>query len=435
MRKALVLLISVLFLLSISSVFAGGKQETKPSAKPTVLQGAQPTSFKKIPVEPKVTIVFSGWGDQTEQKIYRDSIARFNKIYPQVKVDYQPIPADFQTKIKAMMAGGTAPDVFYVDDQLMTALGRTGQLLPLDSYMKEANVSRKDFITELLKIFTYKNKTYGLPKDWGTLGLVYLPEAFTAAGIPEPNDNWNWDNLFNAAKKIAKNTKFAGFIQNPDWARFAPWAFEAGGSYTNTDYTKATLDTPEIKKAASYILNMKKAGALVTSSDVGASWAGEAIGKKVVAMTYEGGWMVNFMRQNYPDVKWKAAKVVKGLNGVRSDVIFTNAIGVNANTKYPKASAAFTIFVTSRENQAEIVKTGFAYSTHPDQINLIKNPNDKEIASGGLVGKVAYWGPNTGKINDQVSKALERIYLGVQTVDQSFAQANKKVNEILSQGE
>jgi len=29
-------------------------------------------------------------------------------------------------------------------------------------------------------------KTYGLPKDWGTLGLVYLPEAFADAGIDEP---------------------------------------------------------------------------------------------------------------------------------------------------------------------------------------------------------------------------------------------------------
>ena len=155
MKKIFVLLLMLAFVLSASVAFAGGKQEQKPSAETTtVSKGAQPTSFTKIPVESKATIVFSGWGDQTEQKIYRDSIARFNKIYPEVKVDYQPIPADFQTKIKAMVAGGTAPDVFYVDDQLMTALGMTGQLLPLDDYMKAANVSRKDFIVELLKIFT-----------------------------------------------------------------------------------------------------------------------------------------------------------------------------------------------------------------------------------------------------------------------------------------
>jgi hypothetical protein len=52
--------------------------------------------------------------------------------------------------------------------------------------------------------------------------------------------------------------------------------------------------------------------------------------------------------------------------------------------KYPMASAAFAIFVTGAENQGEIVKTGFAYSTHPEQLDLIGNVNDKAIAEGGL---------------------------------------------------
>src|SRR5688500_8089387 len=68
-----------------------------------------PAATKVIEVEEGATIVFSGWGDETEQQIYRDSIERFNELYPDVTVDYQPIPADFQTKLKAAMAGGTAP--------------------------------------------------------------------------------------------------------------------------------------------------------------------------------------------------------------------------------------------------------------------------------------------------------------------------------------
>lgn len=209
--------------------------------------------------------------------------------------------------------------------------------------------------------------------------------------------------------------------------------FSNGGAYATDDYKNATLDTPEVKEMAQFVLDMYDEGSLVQASDVGASWCGEAIGKKLVGMTLEGGWMVNFMRQNYPDQNWKAVLIPKGPK-TRADVIFTNAIGVNANTKYPKAAAAFTIFVTSRENQAEIVKTGFAYSTHPDQIDLVVDPNDKAIASGGLLpdSRVAYWGPNTGKVNDIVSKALERIYLHDQTVDESFAQAQQEAQAALS---
>ena len=437
------IIFSILLIFSMALAACGPKQatpteetapvETKaPTEKPTEEQApGQPEGV--IPVEEGATIVFSGWGDETEQQIYRDSIERFNKLYPDITVDYQPIPADFQTKLKAAMAGGTAADVFYVDDQLMTAFASTGQLLPLDDLMTEAGVSRGDFIPALLSIFTYDGKTYALPKDWGTLGLVYLPEAFAAAGISEPTADWTWDDLKAAAEAIAATGQYGGFCQNADWARFAPWAFGNGGVYASDDLTTAMVDTPEVKEAATYILGMKDAGALVTASDVGAGWCGEAIGKKLVGMTYEGGWMVNYMRQDYADVDWKAVPLPTGPKG-KADVIFTNGIGVNANTKYPRAAAAFAIFLTGRQNQAEIVKTGFAYSTHPDQLNLIQDPNDAAIAQGGTfdLTRVAYWGPNTGKVNDTVSQALERVYLGDQTVDESFAQAQMEASEFLT---
>jgi len=385
-----------------------------------------------IEVEDGASIVFSGWGDDTEQQIYRDSIERFNALYPGVTVDYQPIPADFQTKLKAAMAGGTAPDVFYVDDQLMTAFGPTGQLLPLDDFMQEAGVSRDDFIPTLLSIFTLDGQTYALPKDWGTLGLVYLPEAFTEAGIAEPNADWTWDDLNAAAQAIDAQGTYAGFCQGADWARFAPFAFGNGGAYASDDFKTAMVDTPEVKEAANFIATMKADGTLVTAADVGAGWCGEAIGKKLVGMTYEGGWMVNFMRQNYADVEWTAVPLPTGPKG-KADVIFTNGIGVNAASQFPRAAAAFAIFLTGRENQGEIVNTGFAYSTHPDQLDMVVDPDDAAIAQGGTfpLTRVAYWGPNTGKVNDAISKALERIYLGDQTVDESFAQAQEEVQAAL----
>jgi multiple sugar transport system substrate-binding protein len=393
---------------------------------------APATGSCPLQVEDGASIVFSGWGDETEQKIYRDSIDRFKSVCSGVTVDYQPIPASFQDKLKAQMAGGTAPDVFYVDDQLMNAFASSGQLLALDDYMAQAGVSRDDFIPALLTIFTQDGKTYGLPKDWGTLGLVYLPEVFQAAGVDEPTDAWTWDDLRAAAKKIADAGTYGGFCMGADWARFAPFVFSNGGSFASDDFKTATLDTPEVKDMGTLVSDMYKEKSLVAPADVGASWCGEAIGKKLVGLTTEGGWMVNFMKQNYPDVEWKAVQIPNGPK-TRADVIFTNAIGVNAATKYPNAAAAFAIYVTGKENQGEIVKTGFAYSTHPDQADLVVDPNDKAIASGGLLPdtRVAFWGPNTGKVNDAVSQALSRIFLGDQTVDEAFAQAQSEAQAAL----
>jgi multiple sugar transport system substrate-binding protein len=406
---------------------------TAATEAPTTAATTAPTGGCPLDVEEGATITFSGWGDETEQKIYRDSITRFQALCPGVTVDYQPIPDKFQDKLKAQMAGGTAPDVFYVDDQLMNAFAPSGQLLALDDYMAKAGVSRDDFIPALLTIFTRDGKTYALPKDWGTLGLVYLPEAFQDAGVDEPTDSWTWNDLRTAAKAISDKGTYKGFCMGADWARFAPFVFSNGGSFASEDNKTATLDSPEVKEMAQLVADMYKEGSLVKPADVGASWCGEAIGKKLVAMTTEGGWMVNFMKQNYADVDWKAVQIPSG-SKTRADIIFTNGVGVNAATKYPNAAAAFAIYLTGKENQGEIVKTGFAYSTHPDQADLVQDPNDLAISSGGLLPdtRVAFWGPNTGKVNDAVSQALDRIFLGDQTVDEALAQAQEEVQAALS---
>lgn len=407
-----------------------------PTSAPVATQPPDATALPAgvIAVEDGATIVFSGWGDESEQQVYRDSIARFNELYPDVTVDYQPIPADFQTKLKAAMVSGTAPDVFYVDDQLMTAFGPSGQLLALDDLMAEAGTSRDDFIPALLSIFTRDGGTYALPKDWGTLGLVFIPAAFEDAGLELPTADWTWDDLQAAAEAIAAKGTYAGFCQNADWARFAPFAFGNGASFTNDDFTVATLDTPEMLEAANFVIGLRDSGALVTAADVGAGWCGEAIGKQLVAMTYEGGWMVNTMRNEYADVVWQALPLPTGPVGP-ADVIFTNGIGVNAASQYPRAAAALAIFLTGRDNQGEIVATGFAYSTHPDQIDLVIDPNDAAIAQGGTfdLTRVGYWGPNTGKVNTAVSQALERVYLGDQTVEEAFAQAQAEAQAALDE--
>lgn len=404
------------------------EEPVAPPEEACVING---TAFE---IEDGAEIAFSGWGDETEQQIYRDSIDRFQEVCPGVVVEYEPIPADFQTKLKAQMAGGTAPDVFYVDDQLMTAFAPQGQLLPLDEYMAEVGVSRDDFIPALLTIFTLDDETYGLPKDWGTLGLVYIPEIFDDAGIDYPTEDWSWEDLREAAVAIEENTDVAGFCQGADWARFAPFVFSNSGAYTNDDFTEATLNTPEVTEMATFVNDMFQAGELVRPADVDASWCGEAIGRSFVGMTLEGGWMVQFMRQTYPDQSWNTVLIPRG-PVTRANVIFTNAIGVNAFTPYPRAAAAFTMYVTGSENQAEIVQTGFAYSTHPEQVDLIEDERDRAIAEGGLLedSRVAYWGPNTGRVNEAVSQALERIFLGDQTVDQAFDQAQQDAQRALEE--
>jgi multiple sugar transport system substrate-binding protein len=387
-----------------------------------------------LQVEQGATIVFSGWSSSTaEDKVNRDAITRFNAVCPGVTVNYQPIPQDFETKIKAQMAGGTAPDVFYLNTNLMTAFAPNDQLLALDDYMNQAGVKISDFIPALTTQFVLNGKTYGLPKDWSTLGLVYLPDAFQSAGIPEPTSSWKYSDLVNAAKTIAGKGKYAGFCMAADAVRLWPWVASNGGDYTSPDFKTATVNTPAVEDMATMVAGMKTDGSLKTPKDLSVSWCGEAIGKGLAAMTLEGTWMISYMQQTYPNVKYNAVIPPSGPK-TQADMTFTNALGVNAATKFPKAAAAFALYFTGVENTLAVQNTGFAFSPHPDAVNQVNDPIAKAMLPGGLLPtvKAEYWGPYTGKVETAISNALDRVFLGQQTVSQSFDQAQQEVTSALA---
>ena len=129
-------------------------------------------------------------------------------------------------------------------------------------HMAETGTGRDDFIPALLSNITMDSGTYALPKDWGTLGLVYLPEAFAEAGIDEPTLDWTRDDLRAAAAAIATIGEYAGFCKNADWARFAPWAFGNGGAYASDDLTTALANSDPVIEEAEYIAAMHNDGSL-----------------------------------------------------------------------------------------------------------------------------------------------------------------------------
>jgi hypothetical protein len=68
---------------------------------------------------------------------------------------------------------------------------------------------------------------------------------------------------------------------------------------------------------------------------------------------------------------------------------------------------------------------------------MVVDENDAAIARAGTfpLTRVAYWGPNTGKVNDAIAQALERIYLRDQGVAEAFAQANEEIQQYLDEAQ
>jgi multiple sugar transport system substrate-binding protein len=412
---------------------------TAPAASGEAMTGAP-----KIAVEDGATLRVSSWGDPAEQKVNTDSFARFNQMYPNVTITYEPQPSDFQTKIKADFAGSTEPDVFYLDSSLMTALAPESLLLPLDDYLAEGGVKTDDYAGDLVSLFQVDGKTYALPKDQGSLALFINNEIAQAAGV-DPASIKTWEDATAAAAKMTSGEgpgKVYGMCLNSDIQRVGAFMLQNGNNIV--DNGKAVFNQDSGVKAVEWWYQFKVDGTGELSKEQGAGWCGEAFGKKTSAMVVEGGWMIPFMANpsnGYQDITYTALPLPVPAGGQQSSLVFTNGWAASARTKYPKAAAALVLFLTSAANQKPILETGFALPTIKSLLTdpyFDTHPNEKVLADAPSYGRVAdlVFG-GVAKKEDVLkplnTTAMEPIFLGAVGIKEGLDAAAQEVDTILGQ--
>jgi len=129
-------------------------------------------------------------------------------------------------------------------------------------------------LLSLINAFTYQGKTYGIPKDFNTLGLVYNKDLFKAAGVAEPTNDWTWTDLQTAAKKLTSGS-VVGLSLPADANRYLPFLWQAGGEVASINSDKAV------------------AGAVIS--------LGQKLNLRVIAEGVETAEQVEFLRANNCD--------------------------------------------------------------------------------------------------------------------------------------
>src|SRR6267378_4655052 len=371
-------------------------------------------------------IRISGWSSSpTEDALLQDWINAFMAANPTAKVKLEPIAQDYETVLKTNLAAGTEADVFYVNLDWADSVMKTGKLLALDDYMSKTGTSKGDFVSTLLNAFSYNGKVYGILKDFNTLGLVYNKDLFKAAGIAEPTNDWSWTDLSNAAKKLTTGG-VVGLSLPADAARFMPFLWQAGGDLNAINNTAG-------QTAFDFYTGFEAKDSLSKlPSELGMGWAGEAFEKGRAAMVFEGGWLPADLNNNFKTVNYGVVQMPKG-SAAKSNLIFTVSYSISAKTKNPNAAWALANYLTGSDNQAKILKAGFALPTRTALSSQITNPNSKAIFDGAPYGKpFNYASANTGKVNDEIAKALESVMLKKSSVKDALDKLATTIKPLLT---
>ncbi len=302
------------------------------------------TTSAAAPESGTVTLTVSGWSSSpAEDALVQQNLNKFQQSHPNIQVKWSPITGDYPTKMRANVASGNVPDVFYLQLGMAHEYITSNKLLNLSPYMTRDNVSPQSYYSSLMAPFSCKSgQVYGIPKDWNSLGVFYNKKMFQAAGITPPTANWTWDDMRAIAKKLTKSgnaaTSVYGITLPADASRWLAFLFANGGTVLNKDGTQASFNTQAGIDSLNFYGGFNKDGSSVLPADVAAGWAGDAFGKQRAAMALEGGWLIPYMQQNFPKVDYAAVPVPTAPNGKRADLIYTNSWSAYAGTKHADAA-------------------------------------------------------------------------------------------------
>jgi ABC-type glycerol-3-phosphate transport system substrate-binding protein len=150
------------------------------------------------------------WGHANHIKCISGIIPEFEKANPTIKITAVPTAETEKKLLTSIMAGAGAPDVGYINANLLGAFKRKegAGIVDLSKTPYNGMTLSKDFVPYIFnQLVTPGKKLLGLPLDVGTLAFYYRRSAFQAAGI-DPNKFKSWDDFIAAGKKLRENGQY-----------------------------------------------------------------------------------------------------------------------------------------------------------------------------------------------------------------------------------
>ena len=404
---------------------------------------SSPNTTAAAPESGTVTLTVSGWSSTpAEDALVQQNLQNFETSHPNIKVNWSPIPGDYPTKMRANVASGTVPDVFYLQPGMSSEYIGSGKLLNLSPYMARDGVKASDYYSALTNPFVCTSgQVYGLPKDWSSLGVFYNKQMFQAAGLSAPTASWTWDDLKADAQKLTKNpgtpNSVYGIVLSADASRWGAFLLANGGSVLNKGGTQATFNDQTGVSALDYYASFlkNKTGALPTT--VGAPWNGDAFGKQRAAMVIEGSWLIPYMTTTYPNVQYGISPLPMAPNGKRADLTFTNAWSASSSTKHPEAAWELVKYMTGSTVQASQLNAGFSLPSLQSLANVpyfTSHPDVKVLFDAAAYSYADYYGPQDSAIHTDLANAIQEVMLGKQDAQTALNNAATQVNTSLQGG-
>ncbi len=218
-------------------------------------QDVQPGTASKEPA----TIRWSTYGNSTDPMVQavEQGLALFKQQQPHITVEPESQGPSWQEKNVSQWLAGTGPDMSGAVNQFLPTWSRKGLLLILDSRIKRDFTPKQiqDYVEFQWKFFSTERGQHALPMFLATAGMGYNKDLFRRAGVPFPDDTWDWQKQLEAAQRLTDvPAGLFGLNAGTAIPRLNERITQNGGAIVDpNDDTKCVMDQPAAIEALQWV--------------------------------------------------------------------------------------------------------------------------------------------------------------------------------------
>ena len=384
--------------------------------------------------EGNATITYALW-DKNQEAGMKKIAEAFEQKNPGIKVNVEVTPWDqYWTKLEAGASGNSMPDVFWMHSNQSYKYASNGILMDLS----DANVDYSKFPKDLVDLYKVNDKNYAVPKDFDTIGLWYNKTLFDKAGIAYPDNTWTWDNMLDAARKLTNESEGIYGLAAPLNLQegIDNFIYQNGGQVFSDDKTKSAWDTPEVKEAVQWYVDLSlKEKVSPTQKQFAENTSTVFFESGKVAMYMAGSWMLGELAGNdYVKANCDVAVLPQG----KKRASIYNGLGnaVAASTSHPEEAKKFVEFLGSEEANKLQAESGAAIPAYEGTSEAWVKSNDK-FNLQCYVDMLDYavikpYSNETIKWQTLQESTLNKAFSGEEDVSKVCDEVAKQVTEVLA---
>jgi multiple sugar transport system substrate-binding protein len=153
-----------------------------------------------------------------------------------------------------------APDIIYTQVDFLESLGEEDLLLDLSPFMHETgDLTTEAFYSQLIEPMLIGDQVFVLPVSVDPVMLFYNVDMFTKKGVAPPTAEWTWDDLLEAAVRLAEPNAIPP-VHGIAVIEVMPFIYQNGGGLVDDPIvpTRFTLDSPDTIDAMQWVMDLEE---------------------------------------------------------------------------------------------------------------------------------------------------------------------------------